>query len=152
MSFDRTLLPSALDYFPGQGLALTGHGQWRTAACQFHGGSDSMRLNVATGGWCCMACGAKGGDVLAYHMQRHGFDFVQAAKELGAWVNDGRPAREHKPAPLPARAALQVLEFEATLAAVAAANLARGVALSDVDKARLLAAAARINRLVEAYK
>jgi hypothetical protein len=152
MSFNRSLLPSPLDYFQGQGLTLAGRGQWRTTACRFHGGSDSMRVNVASGGWCCMACDAKGGDVLAYHMNHHGIGFVDAAKELGAWVNDGRPVEQLKPAPLPARAALQVLAFEVTLAAVAAASLARGVPLTDADKERLLTAAARTNRLAEAYK
>jgi hypothetical protein len=32
-----------------------------------------------------MACGAKGRDVLAYHMKRHGLSFKQAAQQLGAW-------------------------------------------------------------------
>jgi hypothetical protein len=32
-----------------------------------------------------MACCAKGGDVLAFHMQRYGLSFIDAAKALGAW-------------------------------------------------------------------
>jgi len=32
-----------------------------------------------------MACGAHGGDVLAFHRQLHGMSFVQAARDLGAW-------------------------------------------------------------------
>jgi len=32
-----------------------------------------------------MACGAKGGDILAFHMERYGFNFVEAVKALGAW-------------------------------------------------------------------
>ena len=32
-----------------------------------------------------MTCGAKGGDVLAFHMQRHGLRFIEAARALGAW-------------------------------------------------------------------
>lgn len=151
MSFDRSLLPDSLAYFEGQDLRLTGRGNWRTTECRFHGGSDSMRVNVATGAWVCMSCGAKGGDVLAYHMQAHGLEFVDSCKQLRAWVDDGKPQREQRPAPLPPRAAMQVLGFEANLAAIAAANVARGIVLSDVDLARLLAAANRITRLVEAY-
>ena len=68
MSFDRTHLPEPVGYFEERGLVLTGpaRAKWRTTACTFHGGSDSMRINTQTGAWVCMAgCGAKGGDVLA---------------------------------------------------------------------------------------
>ena len=151
MSYDRNNLPEPLAYFEGQDLRLTGRGKWRTTECRFHTGSDSMRINTATGGWCCMACDAKGGDVLSYHMQMHGLEFVEAARQLGCWTEDGKPAQLQRPAPLPPRAALQVLAFEATLVAVAAGNVAHGVALTDIDLARVLSAAARITRLTEAY-
>lgn len=151
MTFDRNHLPDPVSYFESEGLKLTGPGKWKTTACAFHGGSDSMRINLASGGWCCMSCGEKGGDVLAYHIAAHGLEFVDAAKALGAWVDDGRPVQHQKPAPLPPRAALQVIGFEANFTAIAAANLARGVALSDVDLSRLLTAANRITRLVEVY-
>ena len=151
MSYKRELQPDPLTYYEGQGLKLASRGKWRTTECRFHGGSDSMRINVGTGAFVCMACGVKGGDVLAHHMQAHGLEFVEAAKSLGCWADDGTQHVPAKPAPLPPRAALQVVGFEATLAAVAAANVARGVALSDVDLARLLTAANRIARIVESY-
>ena len=150
--FKKDQLPEPLPYYESQGLKITGRGKWRTTECKFHGGSDSMRINLASGGYCCMNCGEKGGDVLAYHMAAHGLEFVDAAKALGAWVEDGRPTQQHKPAPLPPRAALQVIGFEASLTAIAAANVARGVALSDVDLSRLITAANRIMRLVEVYE
>jgi hypothetical protein len=149
--FNRGHLPEPLAYFETEGLVLTGKGKWRTATCRFHNGSDSMRINVASGGWICMSCGIKGGDVLSYHMQVHGLEFVEAAKSLGAWVDDGRPTRPQKPTTLPARAALEVLHQEAMLAAVAAANIAHGINLTDADRARLLQAAGRINRIVELF-
>ena len=152
MSFDRDRLPEPIGYFEGQDLKLSKRGKWRTTECRFHGGSDSMRLNTATGAWVCMSCGAKGGDVLAYEMAATGVDFVTAAKALGAWVDDGKPEPRQKPAPLPPRAALEVLSFEATLAAVAAGNLAHGLALTAKDRTRLLTAANRINKLAEAYQ
>ena len=151
MAFDRNNLPEPPAYFEGQDLRLTGRGKWRTTEYRFHTGSDSMRVNTATGGWCCMACDAKGGDVLSYHMQMHGLEFVEAARQLGCWTEDGKPAQPQRPAPLPPRAALQVLAFEATLIAVAAGNVAHGVALTDIDLARVLSAAARITRLTKAY-
>ena len=151
MSFDRNRLPDALAYFEGLGLKLTGPGKWKTTACQLHGSSDSMRINVASGGWCCMSCDAKGGDVLAYHMQLHGIEFVEAAKALGAWIAGGKSTAHHKPTPLAPRAALQVMAFEATVVAVAAGNVAQGVSLTATDRARVMAAAGRINRLMEAF-
>lgn len=151
MTFDRSLLPDAASYFESEGLKLTGRGKWRTTECKFHDGSDSMRINITTGAWVCMNCAAKGGDVLAYYMATSGEEFVQAAKSLGAWIDDGKPARPQRAAPLPPRAALEVLGFECNLTAVAAGNLAHGVTLTDADRSRLLLAAGRINRLVEAY-
>ena len=89
MTLLRDRLPEPQGYFEGQGLVLVGRGPWRTTGCAFHGGSDSMRVNLRSGGFCCMAgCGARGGDVLAYHMAAHGLGFVEAAQDLGAWENE----------------------------------------------------------------
>lgn len=155
MGFERDRLPDPVSYFEGEGLTLTGprSAKWKTTECRFHGGSDSMRVNVHTGAWVCMAgCGARGGDVLAYQMAAHAMDFIEAAQALGAWVEDGKPHIQQRPTALSPRAALQVLAFEATLTAIAAGNLARGVALSDVDLQRLLVAVNRITRLVEVFQ
>ena len=153
MNFARNLLPDPVSYFENQGLILKGprSAKWKTTACNFHGGSDSMRVNVATGAWVCMSCGEKGGDVLAYEIKAGGREFVDAAKALGCWVDDGRPPVKTKPTPLSPRLALSVMAFEATLAAIAAGNVAKGVNLTDADRARLLVAANRINRLVEGF-
>ena len=153
MPFDRTLLPDPVTYFENQGLPLKGprSAKWKTTTCNFHGGSDSMRVNVTMGAWVCMSCGEKGGDVLAYEIKGSGREFVDAAKALGCWVDDGRPPVVTKQTPLSPRLALSVMAFESTLAAVAAGNVANGVTLTDADRARLRVAANRINRLVEAF-
>jgi len=84
--FDRTMLPSTITYFNGQGLRLIGRGAWRSTRCCFHEDArPSLRINVETGAYKCMACGAKGGDVLDFHRARHGLSFPQAARDLGAW-------------------------------------------------------------------
>ena len=151
--FDRCLLPDAATYFESQGLKLTGSrsAKWKTAACQFHGGSDSMRINTYSGGFCCMACGVKGGDILSYHQQLYSLEFIDAAKQLGAWVEDDKPQRPQRATPLSPRAALEVMGVECGLVAVAAANVAQGVVLSANDCARVMVAAGRINRLVGAF-
>lgn len=153
MPFDRTLLPDAATYFENQGLILKGprSAKWKTTTCNFHGGSDSMRVNVSSGAWVCMSCSEKGGDVLAYEMKNSGQEFVAAAKALGCWIDDGLPPVTTKLTPLSPRLALSVMAFESTLAAVAAGNVANGVVLTDADRARLMVAANRINRLVESF-
>ena len=152
MGFDRRNLPDAVGYYESEGLKLTGRGKWRTTECKFHGGSDSMRINTDSGAFACMAgCGARGGDVQAYHMAQHGLEFVEAAKALGAWIDDGRPTTQHKPSPLSPRQALEVLAVEANLVAIAAANVAHGVVLSQVDLSRVLTTSGRITRLVEVF-
>lgn len=150
MPFDRSALPETLAYLEGEGLTPSPRGEWRTAACPFHGGTDSLRVHVARGAWVCMSCGEKGGDVLAFHMKRHGLGFVEAAKALGAWAEGGKPSKYRQaPMPFTARDGLTALKDEALLAAVAACNVAHGVALTDEDRARLLQAARRINFIVE---
>lgn len=149
MSFDRAHLPDPLTYYcDTAGLSFRErNGKWRTTRCEFHDGSDSMRVNTKTGAYCCMAgCGARGGDVLAYHMAAHGLAFIDAAKALGAWIDDGSlpPSR---PTPLPARDALHLLAAEVNLVAVAAGNIAQGVVLTRMDVDRVLLAAARILKI-----
>ena len=153
MPFDRTLLPDPVSYFENQGLTLKGprSAKWKTTACNFHGGSDSMRVNVATGAWVCMACNAKGGDVLAYHMAANCLDFVSAANGLGAWQDDGKPLRNYRPKPIPAGQAISVLAFESHLTAIAASTLAQGKPLTDIDRSRLLVAAGRIQHIAQVY-
>lgn len=84
--FNRDALPNALDYFANEGLHLAGRGPWRSALCVFHDDRNpSLRINAETGAFRCMACGAHGGDVLAFHRQRHGLGFKDAAMALNAW-------------------------------------------------------------------
>lgn len=154
MTFNRERIPDPISYYEAQGLHLKGNSNsvWRTTQCRFHGGSDSMRINIRTGAFVCMACGVKGGDVLSHLMQSKGVEFVDAAKELGAWMGSEASHIQSKPAGLSPRAALEVLSFEALIAAVAAANTTRGVVLSKKDLERLLLASNRITKLVEAYQ
>lgn len=143
--FERDQLPDAAAYFEGEGLTLKGRGKWRTTECKFHGGSDSMRIHLDRGAFVCMSCGAKGGDLLAYHMATHGMGFVEAAKVLGAYREDGTAHQGGtRPAILPARALLALVAAELHVASIIAADMGRGQRISADDKVRLLAAAGRI--------
>ena len=151
MALDRDALPEPLSYFEAQGLQFRERrGKWRTTRCDFHGGSDSMRVNTVTGAWCCMSCNAHGGDVLAYEMAAHGLTFIEAAKALGCWIEDGKPQRQHRPKALPAHEALELIARESNLVALEAARLANGHPMTDAIKTRLLHAAAAIHHARQA--
>lgn len=85
-AFQRDRLPNTAEYYASQNVTLTGGGEWRSAICPFHEDTrPSLRVRIDTGAFRCMVCGAHGGDVLAFHMRRHGLRFIEAAKVLGAW-------------------------------------------------------------------
>jgi hypothetical protein len=85
--FDRSRLPDPETYYTAELGALRGRGTWRDALCCFHQDArPSLRVNAQTGSYRCMACGASGGDVLAFQRQRYGLAFPDAAKALGAWI------------------------------------------------------------------
>ena len=149
MTFERDRLPDPRSYYEAQGLALSKGKKWVTTACHFHQGSDSMRINLQSGAFVCMAgCGARGGDVLAYHMAVQGLEFIEAAKDLGAWVDDGKQPPT-APAPFTPRQALEVLMTEVNLIAVVAGNIGRGVVLSETERTRLMQAAGRVLGIAE---
>lgn len=149
MGLDRNALPSPAEFYANAGLELQGRGKWRTTRCEFHGGSDSMRIHLGTGGFICMSCNAKGGDVLAYAMASHGIGFIEAAKELGAWVDDGRDAAQ-RPTSLSARHLLSVLAFEAQIVSIVGSDMAKGLPINPRDLLRLQSATGRITHIAEA--
>ena len=85
--FSRQALPEPQEYYEKQGLKLIGGGLWRNAICPFHADTKpSLRVNIERGSFRCMACGTHGGDVLAFHMQKHKLGFIEACKQLGSWI------------------------------------------------------------------
>jgi CHC2 zinc finger len=149
----RDRLPDPATYFEGEGFPLRGPGKWKTTRCEFHDGSDSMRVNTKSGGWVCMACGEKGGDVLSYSMRLHGLDFVQAARLLGAYVDDDKPHRgTAQPTTLSARDAMGVIAFELNVLVVVISGIRRGLIPSDGDWERFLVSAGRIQMLAAEYR
>jgi hypothetical protein len=112
--FIRENLPDPLSYYQGRGLVLLPGKEWRFTSCDFHGGRKTMRINVKSGAFKCMAeCGAKGGDVIAYEMAIKGCSFVEAAKLLNAYKADGAayvgPTRPRK---IPAGDLISLVRFE----------------------------------------
>jgi hypothetical protein len=51
--------------------------------CSFHDDRNpSLSLNLKTGAFFCHACGAKGGDIIAFYMLKFGLGFKQSVREL----------------------------------------------------------------------
>jgi hypothetical protein len=151
--FVRDRLPDPVSYFDGAGLTLHGPGKWKTTRCEFHDGSDSMRVNTDTGGWVCMACGEKGGDVIAYTMRAQGLEFVEAARLLGAYVDDGEPHRgQIKPTTLSARDAMEVIVLDLLTATLVMSDTRRGLIPTDADWESYLNCIGRVEALVMEYR
>lgn len=95
--FHRELLPPALSFWEGEfGSLGRGGKSWRRVLCPFHRDRHpSLSVNAESGGFYCFACGAKGGDLVAYVMLRDGVDFKTAAQSLGAWRQAEDTSQEH---------------------------------------------------------
>lgn len=148
--FRRESLPDPVSYFEAEGLTLRGPGKWKTTRCDFHDGSDSLRINTESGGWVCMSCLEKGGNVLDYAMRRHGLDFVSAARQLGAYTNDGSPQRgPEKPAGLSLRDCLELVAFELLVFGIVVSDMSRGKTPCEADSLRLWQSIGRITFIID---
>jgi DNA primase len=68
------------------GVVFKKHGWNDGGLCPFHNDNKtgSFRVNLATGAYKCFACGAAGGDVIAFVMAAHGLSFADALGKLAA--------------------------------------------------------------------
>lgn len=85
--FNKDKLPPAKLYFMNNlGLRLHGKGEWRMCRCPIHDDKvASLAVNVNKGCFKCHACGAKGGDIIAFEMQLNKLSFKDACVKLGIW-------------------------------------------------------------------
>jgi CHC2 zinc finger len=85
--FDRNRLPTVAGYYQSifGDLRFNASG-WAQVRCVFHqDGTASLSIHRERGAFRCFACGARGGDVLAFEMLRSSADFKSAARALGVW-------------------------------------------------------------------
>ena len=90
---DRSALPAPARYLSEHGLlSAKPRGEWASIRCPAHKGGDeahaSMRVSLVDGHFRCMACGAKGGDIIALHRLRTGAGFREAVFDLGGRFHD----------------------------------------------------------------
>jgi len=85
---DRISLPAPANYLHQRGLLVKApRGEWVSITCPAHAGgaerNPSLRVSLVKGNFKCMACGAKGGDVIALHRLITGASFIEAVLYLG---------------------------------------------------------------------
>lgn len=87
-SLDRGTLPSPLRYLSEHGLLKRKpRSEWAQITCPVHKSghekNPSLSVNLIDGHFCCHACGAKGGDIIALHRLATGLGFRGAVHDLG---------------------------------------------------------------------
>jgi CHC2 zinc finger len=85
-TFDPSLLPNPADYYKQQFPNIKPKLGWVQVQCCFHDDRHpSLSINLFEGNFICFACGAKGRDIVAFHMLLNGLTFVEAVTFFGAW-------------------------------------------------------------------
>lgn len=90
---DRRSLPSPLQYLSAHGLLKRKpRGEWAAIVCPAHkDGTEknpSLRVSLIDGHYKCMACGERGGDIVALHRMLTGRGFIEAVHDLGGRFHD----------------------------------------------------------------
>ncbi len=129
-----------------EGVKQVGPNRW-VAKCPAHNDrSPSLSVSLGDDGklliWCFAGCGAA--DVMAAVGLELSDLYPELLKHHSA---PGRPNHWHA-----AREAFQIVRQEALLTAIAAENIASGIALTDDDRDRLILAAQRIRGAAEAVQ
>ena len=83
-TLNRSGMLSVETYLDREGLDWKKSGAAALLRCPFHDDTrPSLLLNLADGHYRCLACGERGGDLIAFHRQRTGLGFAEAVRELG---------------------------------------------------------------------
>ena len=77
--YDYYLREQSLDRFKGKS-----RGWVEAGLCPFHDdhSSGSFWIHLESGAYKCFSCGAKGGDIIAFTMEKHGMTFYEAMKQV----------------------------------------------------------------------
>ena len=86
VKFNPDLIHTPIEYYKNiAGFKITKNSGWQNFLCPFHQeNSPSFGIHLDTGGFNCLACGAKGGSIISFHMRKYGLTFKQTIKALGA--------------------------------------------------------------------
>jgi hypothetical protein len=85
-NFDRTLLPTPAKYYSKQFEKFKIKSEWVKVRCCFHDDhTPSLNISMISGGFRCFGCNARGGDIIAFHVQRYQMKFIDVVTHFGAW-------------------------------------------------------------------
>lgn len=144
-------LPDPIHYYESVGHIFRSKGEWMTTNCEFHGGSDSMRIHK-TGAFRCMNCGVHGGGIVSYHMQRFQVDYLQACRDLGVGVGYLTRRPPDKPRPLPPKQAIELMSMESRIVWMLLAKIKAGKKLEDHEIESLKTSCKEIMNIAEIYE
>ncbi len=150
LSFEN--LPDSIAYYESLGHVFSSKGEWMTTNCEFHGGSDSMRIHRTSGSFKCMNCGIHGGGIISYHMQRFQVDYLQACKELGVNLGGSNNRPPDRPKPLPAARAIELMSMEARIVWMLLTKIKTGKKLEGHEIESLRTSTLQIVRIAEIYE
>lgn len=134
-TLNRDAIPGRDEYARRFNITFRGRGTNVMGPCGVCGSSDAGSFHK-DGPWHCFSCGASGGDMLDFHRQVNGLTLADAARDLGAWIEDDRPAPRNTPAKPPSRP-VAARERE-PLSEYAKSLLQDSVALQDTIGAKYL--------------
>ena len=85
--FNRSLLPTPASYYNKEFPGLKIKSEWVKIKCCFHQPDNhpSLSISMVNGHFRCFSCGAKGCDVVAFHMLRYKISFINTITFMGAW-------------------------------------------------------------------
>jgi hypothetical protein len=150
LSFEN--LPDSIAYYESLGHVFSSKGEWMTTNCEFHGGSDSMRIHRTSGSFKCMNCGIHGGGIISYHMQRFQVDFLQACKELGVNLEGSNNRPPDRPKPLPPARAIELMSMEARIVWMLLTKIKAGKKLENHEIESLRTSTLQIVKIAEIYE
>jgi DNA primase len=80
----NSLRPFDFYHYELSNAPLKKQGRNTGGLCPFHADNTpgSFRVNLATGAYKCFSCGSRGGDIIAFTMELHGLDFIEALTKL----------------------------------------------------------------------
>jgi DNA primase len=84
---DRSKFPHPPSYYSRYFKLPKLHGQVMVNCCFHDDRTPSLSIDLDEGWFNCFGCGAKGGDVLAFHMTKHTMNFIEACRDLNLEKN-----------------------------------------------------------------
>lgn len=79
----RDELPTPFLYYMKIFPKIMRGSEWVKVCCVFHNDRNpSLSINLKSGGYNCFSCGAKGGDIIAFHQKHFNLGFLESLLQV----------------------------------------------------------------------